>query len=177
MGIQIEDGKGSGQNAGIKDNRLNVSSRINSRMYYVSRDDGIAFTWSNTTYDYDALDTILLVKNTSSTKKLVIERISVGGSTATEVIIHCPTCTTPTGTSITGTNTNRTSANVAEATAISDETTNTQSNKITSVKINGSNSGFLNVNGAIILGQNDCIAIDFVTDGTACYATIQGYYE
>ena len=176
--VKIYDGTGKGYVANVtSENKLRVYSTAEREISYESETNERAYSWSNATYDYDAADTILLVKNTSTDNDLVIEDMHVGGDTETEVIIHCPTCSTPTGTAVTGVNLNRKSNKTADATAKADETTNSQANVIKKILINGNNSEFIDFKGAIVLGLNDCIAVDFVTNGGACYVTIRGYYH
>ena len=93
--------------------------------------------------------------------------------------IHLPvTEVTPTGTAVTGVNLNTTSQNVAEATAIRDETDNTQGSVIWSGEVYAASGPFcVDFDGAVILGKNKSIGVDYVTEGAACDVTIIGYYE
>jgi hypothetical protein len=177
MPDMIRDGKGTGSLASVTDNRLDVSSRAQSRVYYTSRETGLAFTWSNLSYNYDANDTILLIKNTSRVNRLVITHFFLSGDTTTQFVLHSPTCSTPTGTEVIGVNSNRQSAELAEAEAVSDETTNTRANIVGSGFILAGMTLPIDTQGAIILGYNDCIAVDYVTDGGAALVTIGGFYE
>jgi len=177
MGLQIEDGKGSGEQVAVSDNKLEVDSSSMSRIYFRSKNQGDTFTWSNVSYDYDANDTILLVKNTSRTKTLVVTDIFISGDTTTPYAIHIPECDNPTGTSVTAVNPNRDSGEIADATAVSDETTNTQANVLfRGIALNNTVTP-INTRGSIRLGLNDCVAVDFATDGTAAYVVIAGFYE
>jgi len=176
--MQIEDGTGTGKKAKVtSDNKLRTYTTIESEISFESEVNGQSFSWSNATYNYTALDTILLVKNTSTTLDLIINSILCSGDAETEVIVHCPTCTTPTGTAVTGVNLNRKSARVAEATAKANETTNSQANVISRFRINGNSTEITNGTGSIVLGKNDCIAVDYTTVGTACNVTILGYFH
>lgn len=180
MGIQIEDGKGKGYSWSISsDNRGQVNANIDNRIYYFSRDLGNAYSWSNISYDYDAGDTILLVRNDDTDYGLVITKIYINGSTATEVVIHSPTTTfTPTGTAVTGINLNRTSGKLALATAKADETGNTQGYVIWRGYITANAQPLeLDLYDAIILGYANSIGVDFVTDGTAARVTIIGFFD
>ena len=167
--VQLFGGKG----------RLNMDSRSATRAYYLSRDDAQAYSWVNATYDYAAGDTILLVKNTNTTKVLVVEAVLVSGDTATEVIVHRPTTAvaTPTGTAVTGVNLNGQSSLPASAVAKGDETTNSQGDIIVSARIPVNTPINLGVPGVVRLAQDQSIGVDFVTDGAACNVTITGYYE
>ena len=181
MGIVIDDGRGRGNAAGVSltGNRLDVSSRSDARIYYISRDNGDAYTWSSGTYDAAAGDTILLVKNTSTTQRLHIKKISLSADVESRVVIHVPTSeVTPTGTAITGVNLNSTSGNSAAATAIRDETNNSQGNILWSGEIQAAIAPYeVNFEDAVILGQNDSIGVDYVADAGACDVVITGFYE
>lgn len=176
--MQIEDGTGSGNRARVTNGKmLRVYAQVESEISHVSEQDGLAFSWSNVSYDYDAGDTILLLKNTSPTKSLIIDAIEVGGDAATIAIAHFPVCETPTGTAIVGVNLNRQSGKVAEAVAKGDESTNSLGDIHRNLYIVAAQSKAHPTKGAIVLGLNDCIAIDFVTNGAACYCSIEGYYH
>lgn len=180
MGLQIEDGKGTGRTTLVDaDNKLGVRATIVTEMHEVSTVKGKGFMWASGTYNYDANDTILLVKNTSSDDLLEIEGIWLSGDTDTRVIIHIVTTdVTLSGTTITGTNLNTGSGNVAEATAARDEVNNTQGSIIWSGEIMAGDSPYyVNLAGAIILAKNSSIGVDYVTAGTACDVTIMGAYE
>jgi len=174
----IKSGVGNGYLAEVtKNNKLRTYSTRQAEVAFESETNGQAYTWTNVSYDYAAGDTILLLKNTSPTKNLLIQAITISGDTATTVTIHSPACLNPTGTVVTGVNLNRQSGNTAEATAICDETTNSQANIITVTKHNGSTLNIMPIEGAVVLGLNDCIAVDFTTDGGAANVTIRGYYH
>lgn len=174
--MQLEDGQGTGELVGVSDHRLKTSSRSNIRMWYVSLDNGLAFTWSNATYDYAAADTILAVQNDSTTRKLHIHEIHILGDTESAFTIHCPRNVTMAGTTVTGVNLNRTSANVAEATAKANETGNTQANVIYRSLLLAKTKQVIDMEG-LILGKNDVIAVDITADGGAAYVVIFGYFE
>jgi len=177
MGFSIADGTGGGTQATVThDNRLETTARTSPRIAYISKDDGLSFTWSHA-YDYDANDTILLVSNSSTTKNLSIHTIAVGTDTATRFTVHSPAYPTLAGTLVTGTNPNRTSGAVADAEAYGDETGNTQGDIIFNGMLIGTGTAIIAPEGSIILGYHDCIAVDFVTAGTMGTVTITGYYE
>ena len=180
MGFQIVDGTGNGTVAEVnKDNQLATMSVIETEFEFVSKKRGLSFSWSSGTYDAAANDTILLIKNTSSNYNLHIDGIWLSTDTETRVVIHVPTTeVTPTGTSVTGTNLNINSSNVAEATAIRDETNNTQGNIVWSGEIQATGEPFfIDLAGALILGTNDSIGVDYVADVAACDVTITGHFQ
>ena len=175
--MQIEDGTGKGTQTKVThDNRLETTARTSPRIAYISKDDGLSFTWSHF-YDYDAADTILLVSNSSTTKKLFIHTIAVGTDTATRFTVHSPAYPTLAGTLVTGTNVNRTSGAVADAEAYGDETGNTQGDVIFNGMLIATGTAIIAPEGSIVLGYHDCIAVDLVTAGTMGTVTITGYYE
>jgi len=172
----------------IRDPETQVGARITSegllRTYtvnesevsHVSKVEKEAYSWS-VSYNGGAADTILWLRNDNTAKDLIIETIVVGNSTTrSEFAVHCPVNATPAGTTVVGVNLNRGSGKVALATAVSDETNNAQLNVITRGKLFG-NMELIPVNGAIILGYQDCIAVDFVAASTIAIATIKGYYH
>ena len=176
MGFQFEDGRGSGDLAYVDDHRVAVTSRVNPRIAYASKYDGLSFSWTHS-YDHDAADTILLLSNSSTTKNLYLHTISIGADTATQFVVHSPAYPTLAGTLVTGVNLNRTSGKVAEAECYGDETGNTQANVIFSGFIGSSMTAILPPEGTIILGYHSCIAVDLVTAGTMGSVVFTGYYE
>jgi len=180
MTFQIEDGKGNGYKAEVNvDKQLVTFSISETEFEFISKEKGQAYSWASGTYDPAAGDTILLIKNTSSTKKLHIDLIILSTDTDTRVVIHAPTTeVTPTGTAITGTNLNLTSSNAADATAIRDETDNSQGNVIWSAEIFAASGPHeVDMAGALILGTNDSIGVDYVADVGACDVTIMGHFQ
>lgn len=180
MGIQILDGTGGGSLAQVTtEGHLVIDAFALEEIAHISNEHGQAFTWSSGTYDGAAADTVLLVKNTSSVRKLFIQSIWMSSDVETRVVIHVPTSeVTPTGTAVTGRNMNITSGNVAEATAIRDETNNTQGNIYWSGEIPILSTPYeVRLHSALILGQNDSLGVDYVADAAACDVVIMGYFE
>lgn len=180
MGLTISDGAGKNGDAQVNDDqRLNVSSVVETEFEFISKNKEKAFIWVSGTYDPAANDTILLIKNTSSTEDLHIDGIWLSTDTETRVIIHLPTTdVTVAGTTITGTNLKASSSNVAEASAARDETGNTQGNIIWSGEIQATGAPyFIDLSGALILGKNNSIGVDYVADVAACDVTISGHYQ
>ena len=141
--------------------------------------DGLAYSWTNATYNYDAADTILAVQNTSTTHNLHIDQIWCHGDTTTRVIVHATSEDgfTIAGTTVTGVNLNRASSNTASATAKADETGNTQGNIFWAGSIPADNATPVAIGLGIILDLSDAIAVDFTDDGGEALVTIIGHYE
>lgn len=178
MPFQVGDGTGKGYAAKVNaDNKLETIAITHPFLQHESEVFGNAYVWSSGTIDIDAGDTVLLVKNTAS-GLLHIDRIVINnGSLASEYVIHIPTTTvtTPTGTTVTGTNLNTDSGNVAEATAISDETTNTQGNVVENVFLPVDSRQSVDVRG-LFLARNSSVAVDVVENTTESSVSIFGHY-
>ena len=164
-----------------ENNRLWTDALAESPMAHAARYHAKAFTWTMVSYDYDAADTLLLVRNDSTTLLLYIEYVWVwvdcGGSV---IVLQHPTAVfTIAGTAVTGVNMNTASGIAADATAKADETGNTQGDIIDVKYQLGSSEGvkFLDHDGIIALGYHDAIGVDAVTGGDACQCTIHGYYH
>ena len=151
---------------------------ITSLEIHDASDDGNAYSWASGTYDYDAADTILLIKNTGDAV-LDIQGIWLSGDTDTVVQVHLVTDdVTVAGTTITGTNLNTSSSNVAAASAARDETGNTQGNLIWTAEIYAASGPvYINLLGAVVLAKNKSIGVDYVTNGAACDVTIWGFFD
>lgn len=163
-------------------NRLRIDGMAEPMLPHAIRFHGTGFAWTMVSYDYDAADTLLLVRNDSTTQVLYIEYVYVwvdcGGSV---IVLQHPTATfTIAGTAVTGVNLNMKSGTAADATAKADETGNTQGDIIDVKYSEGTNSPgvlFLAHNGLVALGYHDAIGVDAVTGGDACQCTIHGYYH
>ena len=177
-GLQIEDGKGSGSRVGVSENRLLVKALVESDLSH-SAGEGHAYSWASGTYDPDAGDTILLVKNTSKTFDLHITQIWISTDVETRAIIHLPTSeVTVTGTAISGINLNTGSSNVAEASAARNETNNTQGDIVWSGEVQATSDPYLlKPLGALIIAKNKSIGVDLVSAATAADITIWAHFE
>lgn len=179
MPVILESGKGTGFKAEIdSDQRLVTRSIVETDFEYISDQKGESYVWASGTYDPDAGDTILLVKNTSATKELHIDSVWISTDTETRVVIHLPTTNvTVAGTTITGVNCNTSKNNVADAEAARDETGNSQGDVIWSGEVQAASDPYhINWAGACILAKNKSIGVDFVSATTACDVTITGHY-
>lgn len=145
-----------------------------------SIDDGDAYIWTAATADIDAGDTLLLVKNISN-RNLHIDEIVIQGGNATSLYtIHFQdtATTTPAGTAVTGVPMNGRKSSQAEtlATAKSDETGySSQGTKVFQPAVLATTTVVQNMHG-FILGTNQAIAIDQVTESTSGGASIVGHF-
>ena len=142
--------------------------------------DGLAYSWSNATYNYTAADTILAVQNDSTTQKLHIDQVWCHGDTTTRVIVHATTedgFTMAGAAGVTGVNLNRSSSNAASATAFAHESGNSQGNIFWAGSIPADNATPVAIGLGVILDLSDVIAVDFTDDGGEALVTIIGHYE
>ncbi len=180
MSLVLEDGKGSGSKAQVRNNRLSVDADIHSTLEEHS-EKGDAYSWTNTTYNYTAADTIIGIRNTSADKNLYIDRIYLSGDATSIVTIHRvngSAALAGTGSAISAVNLNGTSGQVAPAEAFNDETTNSaQGEIILNTHIVADTPRELFFDAAIILGPNDMLGIDYVTVGAAASVTVIGFFN
>jgi hypothetical protein len=175
MGFQIEDGAGKGNQAKVdKVNRLWTMSTIYNKATHAAG-TGNCYFWT-TSYIPSAGDTILWLSNLSTIKYLAIETIHMTSDTITRVTVHRPVYTAPAGTLITGINSNFTLGNLAPVLCYSNETNNTQGDTLIQDMISPNDRSCFPINGSILLGYNDCIAIDFVSTVTLAAVTIVGFF-
>ncbi len=174
----IEDGKGGqGGNWQMQKNRGQVDAQIRSEMEHHSR-KGLSFSWTNVTYNADLADTIIAIRNTSSTKNLHITKVFLSCDVV-QVAEHHVTqgSAALAGTLITGVNLGN-SGLVAEADARGDETTNTaQGDIVLKTEMLAATQFVMDWDGVLILGTNDSYAIDFPTEPAIVHATVWGYFE
>lgn len=163
-------------------NRLWIDGMAEPMMPHACRYHATAFSWTMVSYDFDAGDTILLVRNDSTTKILYIDYVWAWVKENSIIVLQHPTATfSINGTAVTGVNMNTISGVAADATAKADETGNTQGD-IIDVKNDYSTQSpgvrFLDHDGIIALGYHDALGVDVVVDGgNACECTIHGYYH
>ena len=180
MTILIGDGKGGGGPMEVRGNRAQVDAQTETAFEKHAR-SGQSYSWTNVAFDMTAADTILAVRNTSSTKSLHITKVTMSSGLANFAQHHVTNASAAlAGTVVTGVNLSFTSGNVAEADARGDETTNSsQGTLILTNNLLVKTDLVVDWEGALILGTNDSYAIDFVADDTTdkCQVTIWGYFE
>ena len=144
-----------------------------------SRDNGLAFSWANIPYSSSANDTILIVKNTSSTQKLYITDVDINiGATASRMDVHLVTSDySSAGTAVTGVNLNTGSSNSASAEAYADETGNTKGSILKYVYCAADTHTPLDLRGVILI-EDDALGVDVIENSISeVSVTITGYYR
>jgi len=178
MGLVLDDGKGRGYSSSVSESlRLNVSSKSNPRIFYISRDDGLAFVANSTDTSADAGDYIFYIKNTSTTRDLYVERFEYHSANAALWKLWEVTGTAS-GTSVTASNLNLGSGISAEATCVG----NGAISGLTTVKQLGTHRNGANGEGdmyygdALILTPGKAIAVEYDT-GTTGAAEIDIFFH
>lgn len=168
MSFRIDDGKGQNGYASVSNNqRLNVSARSAGREYYESRDNGQVYTALIVDAGAVAGEETAYLKNTSTTKDLIIESIHIGSAAATTWRIKFVTGTA-TGTDVVPINLNKVSSNAADAECkggAGGVTGLTDDGFVSILRVGAGETGEWDSHEALRLGQNDSIAIENTTSG------------
>lgn len=181
MGLQLEDGKGRGHIAGVsKDNRVMTSAKVNTRGYYVSRDDQRLFNAVFEDASAAAGDYVAYIKNTSTTRRLVIDLFRIGAVNAAIFKVVTATGTATGGNAVTSVNMNRGSSITPEATLLADAVGGFAAGTplIVKVRTPAATSFDINFDDTLILGQNDAIAVEYDVGTTGeASVTLRYYFE
>lgn len=165
------------------DGRLNVSARSDDRAYYNSRDEGQCYTMVFDHQGAVAAEYSAYLKNTSTTKDLVITNITLNAVQAARIKLWFVTGTAAGGTVKTPVNLNKASNNDAAADgrqgdsgdAITGLTTDGQ---IDFVFVGAAGHEEFHLGDRVRLGQNDAIAIEYDEGTTGDFGgAIYGYFE
>lgn len=158
-------------------NRLNTSAKTASRAYYLSRDQGEAFTFTSS-YSSTSGDNIIYIKNTNNDKRLYIDHIHLSAINA-GLFEMFNVSGTASGTSITAQNLNLTSNKAASATSLGDAAVTgiTLGGRITMARVGAIGSSDLNMENVLILGFGDAIAIRYTGTSGIVDSVVRGFYE
>lgn len=161
------------------DGRLNVSSRSDERIFYNSRDRGQTYVWASFDSAAAVDEYSIYVQNTSTTLNLIVKEVLLTPGVAMTFKMSTTTGTAA-GTIITGYNLNRNSGNAASANAFGNAAVTglTEDTVITVAGVSALETVEVNFHDALILGQNDNIAVECdVNAGGLVYIQIIGYFE
>ncbi len=165
--VRIEDGGGKNGSATISNTqRLNVSARAASRQYYESRDTGQVYTVISVDATAVANEETVYVQNTSTSKDMIIEKITISTDTASQWRVKFVTGTAAGGSVLTPVNLNKASSNAAAATCRGDGAVTglTDDGDITLVRIEANTHDEIKFNEALRLGQDDAVAVECETN-------------
>jgi hypothetical protein len=144
---------------------------------------GKAFVWASLDKNPAAGDTILGLENNDLTEALFIEKIVMSSDTATIAHVFGASGVTMAGTTtIVGNPLNRKFNTVPNATCVTDETGNGEAagswaTGFGNVAVVADDPLTIDVKGAIRLGNDDMIGVDFTALCGAANVTIWGWYE
>lgn len=180
MGFTIVDGSnGNSANISPTGNRLNVSARVADRIFYISRDNGDAYT--TTSIDTpSAGEYNFYFKNTSAVQKFYVSTITFGCSSNAIFKIAKVTGTAGGAGSIPINNLNLISGNVADAIVNGNGaiTGLTENGLIETISVMSNDSQVINFKDAFILGTNNSFAVetDSISGGTV-HITVRGFFD
>jgi len=167
------------------DGRANVSSRSDSRGYYVSRDRQLAFSACFSHPTSAAGQYSFYFKNTSSTKDFVVSTIGLNSDLGAQIKLWRVSGTAANGVTLTPTNENLSSSVTADATCLEDGAgtaisglTNENLLDYALIPVDGVRE--LLADDRVRLSQNEAIAIevDAVTSGTPLvFGRMAGFFE
>jgi len=179
------DVTGAQSRAKGSDGRLNVSSRVDSRSYYISRDQEQAYSFAFEHTDSVAGEYSCYIQNTSPSKDLVVSAGSISSDLGVTAKVWFVTGTVAGGTAVTPVNNNKSSANDAAATFLQHGNSTaisglTEAGLLDYVICPIQGQTPFRLDDRIRLGQNDAlvIEIDAVTSGTPlALGVLFGYFE
>ena len=159
------DVSGSLQEARGSDSRLNVSSRSDSRIFYVSRDNGQAYVLHIEDSDAEAGDLVAYLRNDSKDKRLYVTDIHANSVNAAKFKIAFGDAVAATGTGVTPVNLNRSSSNDADITALGNGAVGGvgASTFFATIRVGAGGFEEFDTKDALILGQNDNIVVEYDT--------------
>jgi len=188
MPIEIEftsDKTGGTERAQGSDQRFNVSSRADSRAYYNSRDESLAFTLTWQDASTETGDYVLYWQNTDTTGKVfVVDAIGLNSQYDTDFELWTVTGTGGGGTSATPVCLNRATPKTAQANAFtavtSTVTVGAEEHRIDIAScVAGGHEEFRLVD-RLRIGQDQAIAIKcdlIATSPGKTHGVVFGYYE
>jgi len=168
--MKIEDGKGKNGDASVSVvQRLNVSAKSKNRLFYISRDDGLAFNAVMPSFSAAAGDIVYYLKNTSADKNIMIDSLEFHSLEAVHWKIFSVTGTAAGGTVITPANVNLGSGRQASASVMGGGATITgltNSAQIGTHRTQATGEASMDWSGGLILAPNSAIAVEYDTGTT-----------
>ena len=168
--MKIEDGKGKNGDASVSSvQRLNVSAKTKNRLFYISRDDGLAFNAVMPSFSAAAGDVVYYLKNTSSSRNIMIDSMEFHSIEAVQWKVFQVSGTAAGGTAITPANINLGSGRGAEATVMGGGATITGLTNITQIgthRTQATGEAGMDWSGGLILAPNTAIAVEYDTGTT-----------
>ncbi len=178
--VLINDGR-TNQTASVSptDNRLNVSSRSDDRIFYMSRDNGDAYTTVSLDTPSAADEYNFYFQNDDTTKKFYVHSIIFGTAVLARFKVSKVTGTAS-GTTITPTNLNTLFGDNAVATVLGNAAVTglTESAVIAVRSVGADQSEEIRFDDAFIIGKGEAFAIEYdVGAGGIIDITVMGFFE
>jgi len=177
--VRIEDGGGKNGNVTVSNNqRLDTSARAASRQYYESRDTGQVYTVISVDATAVANEETIYVQNTSTSKDMIIEKITISADVDSQWRVKFVTGTADGGSVITPVNLNKASSNTAAATCRGNGAIGsiTDDGDITIVRIGADGHDEVRFSEALRLGQDDAIAVECELN-CACEIVVSFHFD
>ena len=176
------DGIGKNGPASVSVSRRgNVSAKTAPRKYYTSRDDQQTFDAIQPSFSATAGNYVQYLKNTSTSKNLFIDDVFCSSLNAAVFKVWEVTGTAAAGTTISPSNMNLASGLEAEAVSMGGGSTITGLTVVKQVghlRVSAASHDDKEYDGALILGPNKAIAIEYDTGTTGlCETYIEFHYE
>jgi len=180
--VKIEDGGGRNGDMRISaSQRGNVSAKTKNRLFYISRDDGLAFNAIMPSFSAAAGNYVFYLKNTSDDKNMMINHIEYHALQAVQWSIFQATGTAASGTVITPANMNLGSGREAEAISMGGGATITGltiGKQIGTHRTGAAETGEMSWGGGLILSPNTAIVIEYNAGTTGlCEIDCLFHYE
>lgn len=180
MGLLIKGA--TGQTAEVNAQGQLVAEAMVKSAFAKATENGDAYSWTAVTANLGAGGTALRVVNQSRDRLLCITKVYTWSDVSTIIKIHCPVPAAWDGTATVGVNLNRHSIKTADASAAGNDTVNAlvDAQVLISLHTNESDTDQFGVSwdfeGALILGYDNCVAVDIVADSGAFNCTVIAYY-
>lgn len=180
--MKLEDGKGKNGDMSVSPSqRGNVSSKTKNRLFYISRDDGLAFNAVMPSFNAASGNYVFYLKNTASDKNLMLNHVEFHSVQAVHWKVWEVTGTAAAGTAITPSNINLGSGRIAEATAMGGGATITGltlGKQLGSHRTEATGEGDMDWGGGLILSPNTAIMVEYDTGTTGlCEVDCLFHYE
>lgn len=180
--MKIEDGKGKNGDMSVSaSQRGNVSAKTKNRLFYISRDDGLAFNAIMPSFSAAAGNYVFYIKNTSATRNMMIDSLEFHSLEAVHWKVYQVTGTAADGTTIVPSNLNLGKGLAAEATCMGGGATITGLTlgaQIGTHRTQATGEASMEWGGGLILQPNTAILVEYESGTTGvCEIDCLFHYE
>ena len=173
--IHAPDGTPAGVTA---DGHLAVAAIVETQLEHVSAEDGLSFSWSSTFATGGTDIEVLSIQNDASDLFLHLDQAWLAATGAATFSLNRMTSGTPAGTIITGSPLNFDRLKTAESTSFGDAsvTGTVVGDVVAHILVPASQSVFVDLEGAWVLGKDDVFFLGCATS-TTVFVTIIGHFD